>query len=207
MRLMRAGSLLQILLVTAVATAAGCNPRPPDDTDYVASITQARAQKETFLRTDKESPIPENQKSHFLPLVYYPIDPAFKVPARLSPAPTQEVIEMQTSTGTIDKLLRAGTLEFTLNGQPHKLSAFIGAGGASRLFVPFRDTTAGEETYGAGRYLEIDRMPSGIYQIDFNNAFNPYCYFNLSYVCPLPPKENRLPIAITAGERVKDAAN
>jgi uncharacterized protein len=204
---MRSGLFcLAFAMIAAVATA-GCNPKPPDDRDYASGVAATRAKKEAFLKSDKDSPILESQKARFLPLDYYPVDPAYNVPARLSPAKSQEVIDMQTSTGTIDKLLRAGTLEFTLLGQPVKLSAFISAGGPNRLFVPFRDSTAGEETYGAGRYLEIDRTASGIYQIDFNHAFNPYCYYNVTYVCPLPPKENRLPIAIKAGERVKDTAN
>ena len=71
-----------------------------------------------------------------------------------------------------------------------------------RLFVPFTDLTSGTETYSAGRYLELDRAPSGIYTIDFNRAFHPYCYYNESYDCPYPPPSNRLPTPVRAGEKL-----
>jgi uncharacterized protein (DUF1684 family) len=96
-----------------------------------------------------------------------------------------------------------GTLEFTLKGQPMTLGAFVEAGAdVNRLFVPFSDMTSGTETYAAGRYLELDRTPTGIYTIDFNKAFNPYCYYNDDYDCPYPPRESRLPLPIRAGERL-----
>jgi uncharacterized protein (DUF1684 family) len=72
----------------------------------------------------------------------------------------------------------------------------------NRLFVPFTDLTSGKETYPAGRYMELDPTPTGIYVIDFNIAYNPYCYYNAEFDCPYPPKENRLSIPILAGERV-----
>ncbi len=97
----------------------------------------------------------------------------------------------------------SGVLEFTLKGQPMTLGAFVEAGaGLKRLFVPFSDMTSGTETYAAGRYLELDRTSSGVYTIDFNKAYNPYCYYNPTYDCPYPPRESRLPLPIRAGERL-----
>ena len=69
--------------------------------------------------------------------------------------------------------------------------------------MPFTDLTTGKETYQAGRYLEIARSSTGIYVVDFNRAYNPYCYYNPTYDCPYPPKENRLPAAILAGEKTR----
>ena len=101
---------------------------------------------------------------------------------------------------------RAGTLEFTLKGRPLKLSAFYEVGGdSSHLFVPFSDLTSATETYAAGRYLDLDRNPAGLYEIDFNIAYHPYCYYNPTYECPYPPAENRLKTPIHAGERLKQA--
>jgi len=99
---------------------------------------------------------------------------------------------------------RVGTLEFTMKGQPLKLTAFVEAGepDTSPLFVPFTDLTTGTETYPAGRYLELERTPTGIYTIDFNRAFNPFCYYNPTYDCPFPPAENRLAVPVRAGERI-----
>jgi uncharacterized protein (DUF1684 family) len=98
-----------------------------------------------------------------------------------------------------------GTLEFTLKGQPMKLSAFVEVGSPNldHLFVPFTDLTSGTESYPAGRYLDLDRNATGIYIVDFNKAYQPYCYFNATYDCPYPPPENRLPVPIRAGERLK----
>jgi uncharacterized protein (DUF1684 family) len=97
-----------------------------------------------------------------------------------------------------------GTLEFTLKGQKLAMLALTEAGTPpNRLFVPFTDTTSGTETYGAGRYLEIERSATGIYVIDFNLAFHPFCYYNSSYDCPYPPAQNRLPIPIRAGEKIR----
>ena len=98
-----------------------------------------------------------------------------------------------------------GTLAFTLAGTPHTLSAFAeNSGSVERLWVPFRDLTAGLETYGGGRYLDLDRTATGLYDLDFNRAYHPYCVYNPSYVCPYPPAENHLPVAIRAGERLPE---
>jgi uncharacterized protein (DUF1684 family) len=83
-----------------------------------------------------------------------------------------------------------------------KLRAFAEEGSnGERLFVPFTDATTGQETYGAGRYLDLDRTSTGIYVVDFNTAYNPYCAYNPTYDCPVPPKDNRLPVPIRAGEK------
>ena len=65
------------------------------------------------------------------------------------------------------------------------------------------DLTSGTETYAAGRYMDLDRNATGIYELDFNRAYHPYCYYNLTYECPIPPPENRLKVPIRAGERIK----
>ena len=141
--------------------------------------------------------------NEFLPLKYFPPDPDYVVPASLNPSKERIVAEMPTSQGKIRKHQRVGVLEFTLKGQPLTLGAFVEAGaGLERLFVPFSDMTSGAETYAAGRYLELDRTSSGVYTIDFNKAYFPYCYYNPDYDCPIPPRESRLPLPIRAGERL-----
>ena len=112
---------------------------------------------------------------------------------------------MPTSTGQLRRMVRVGRLEFTLRGEALSLSAFVDAGtrDLSRLFVPFTDLTSGTETYPAGRYIDLDVTRSGIYVIDFNRAYNPYCYYNPTYDCPFPPRSNRLQVPIRAGEKVK----
>jgi uncharacterized protein (DUF1684 family) len=99
---------------------------------------------------------------------------------------------------------RVGTLGFTINGASYSLTAFADADTnvVTRLFVPFGDLTSGTETYRGGRYLDLDRTPTGLYDLDFNHAYHPYCVYTPSYVCPVPPRENRLQVAIRSGERL-----
>jgi uncharacterized protein (DUF1684 family) len=195
---------------------AACSSRPPDDANYVGDIKAARQTKDATFQKES-SPVPDNRKSAFLPLAYFPIDPAYSVPAVLKPAAPAEsaagrdnadaaVIEMPTSTGQKRQMRRVGRLEFSLKGQPLHLTAFVevGARDLARLFVPFSDVTTGTETYAAGRYLDLDRNATGIYVIDFNKAYHPYCYYNPTFDCPYPPAENRLPIPVRAGERLKE---
>ena len=94
---------------------------------------------------------------------------------------------------------------FTLKGQPLKLTAFAEENDAQlrRLFVPFRDLTNGSETYPAGRYLDLERTATGVYDLDFNRAYHPFCLFNATYDCPVPPRENRLPMPSDSGRRSK----
>jgi uncharacterized protein len=192
-----------VLALLLAAAAAACNPPPPDDADYVARVAEERAIKdEQFQKTN--DPVPESRKAAVLPLSYYPVDPLFNVPAVLKPATTAQTVTMITSTGTQEEHRVLGTLEFTIQGQPLTLTAFASA--SNRLFVPFKDLTSDTDTYGAGRYIDLIRTGTNLYEVDFNRAYNPYCYYSLAYVCPLPPEENRLKVAIPAGEKVRPEA-
>jgi len=194
MQVMRRALVPLILLLTACTAA----PLP-----YSEQIQKWRADKDAFMRQSSESPVPPAQRAHFPPLVYFPIDPSFRTPASLEDVPEGPPIDMPTSTGQIRKMRRVGRLSFTLKGRPFTLTAFIEADekDMSRLFVPFRDLTNGTETYQGGRYLDLDRTATGIYDVDFNKAYHPFCYYNASYDCPIPPSENRLDIPIRAGEK------
>jgi uncharacterized protein (DUF1684 family) len=183
------------------ATSVACN-RPPDDPkDYVARIAAARAAKDADFQRD-DDPIPPARKAEFLPLAYFPIDPDYNVLAALTPATERIEVMMPTSSGQLRKMLQIGRLEFTLKGQPMSLLAFT-EGDISRLFVPFSDMTSGTETYAAGRFLDLTRTATSLYELDFNRAYIPYCYYNAAFECPYPPPENRLKIPIHAGERMK----
>ncbi|PYR00686.1 MAG: hypothetical protein DMF96_02660 [Acidobacteria bacterium] len=131
------------------------------------------------------------------------IDPGYDVPAVLKPTDDRTVFQMPTSSGAPRDMRRVGSLEFTLKGLPLKLTTFVEVATPTHLFVAFSDLTSGNETYPAGRYVDIDRNSTGIYEIDFNRAYNPYCYYNPTYECPYPPPENRLKIPVRAGERMK----
>ena len=139
-----------------------------------------------------------------LPLHYYEPDLAYRVPAQLRVADDQPVFQVPTSTGQLRSVERVGYLEFRLNGETHTLPALLElpVEDTGRLFVPFRDGTSGTETYSGGCYLDLYRTPTGIYDLDFNRAYNPCCYYNEEYECSFPPPENRLATDIRAGERL-----
>ena len=192
-----------LMILVAVLGLAGCRSAP-EAAGYLDQIVQARAAKDQTFSTSSDSPIPPNRRDEMLPLSYFPPDPEYRVAAALRVDPGQRpVIDMPTSTGQMRKMERVGVLAFSLKGHALKLSAFVEAGtGVDRLFVPFSDMTTGTETYAAGRYLDLDRTPTGIYDLDFNRAYHPFCYFDSRYDCPYPPAENRLAVPVRAGERL-----
>ena len=194
-----------VLIVGLVVSALGCRVEsPPREEDYVKKIETSRADKDAAFMKQSE-PVPESRKSELLPLVYYPIDPSYNVPAILKPPTDTETLQMVYSDGAVRDVRRLGTLEFSLKGQSFKLTAYqeVASSDVNHVFVPFTDLTSGVETYPAGRYIDLRRTPTTYYELDFNVAYNPSCYFSPLYSCPVAPKENRLPIEVTAGEKVK----
>jgi uncharacterized protein len=193
-----------ISVAMAATTLSGCAPSPVEDpADFARDTTAFRAAKDAaFL--EPSSPVPAGKRGEFLPLAYFPPSIDYRVPAVLRVENERPTLEMPTSTGQLRMMQRVGTLEFSVKGQPLTLGAFVEAGARSfdRLFVPFTDLTSGTETYPAGRYLDLDRTRTGIYIIDFNRAYNPYCYYNPTYDCPYPPRGNRLTVPIRAGEKL-----
>lgn len=193
-----------ILTVLVLLLVAGCTA---EQLPYDESIGAWRAQKDAFMRSSGESPVPVAERASFAPLPYYPIGEDYRVPASLEVHASDTILEMPTSTGKRRQMRRIGTLRFTLKGQVLTLTAFVEAAtnDMSRLFVPFGDLTNGSETYNAGRYLDLDRTATGVYDLDFNRAYHPFCLFNAQYDCPIPPRENRLTVPIRAGERLPTA--
>lgn len=198
----RPGDPKKVALLLIVLAA--CSSKPPVDTrDYAQKIAAERTEKDQLF-LQKNDPIPDARKGTLLPLSYFPIDPTYDVPASLTPSDDPTVLDMPTSTGAPRKMRKAGTLTFSLKGQPLSITAFYDlTGSPEHLSVMFNDMTSGTETYPGGRYLDLDRNPQGIYELDFNRAYNPYCYYNASYECPIPPQENRLKVPIRAGERMR----
>ena len=145
------------------------------------------------------------RKTELLPLEYFPINPAYDVPAVLKPFAEMATVDMPTSTGTVDKMRRVGSLEFVLHGMPTKLTAFVPAASPSieSLFVPFSDITSGVEPISlAATWISIEPRPASIRSTSISHTTR-ICYFSPVWVCPIPPRENRLPVRIEAGERTK----
>lgn len=137
----------------------------------------------------------------FQHLRYFPPDSRFVVAARREAITPPEPVTLATSRNLEKRYLRVARLRFSLAGRECVLGAFKAAPDDAVLFVPFADATSGEETYGSGRFLEIPEAPGDTIEVDFNRAFNPLCNYSPAYNCPLPPAENRLDVAIGAGEK------
>jgi uncharacterized protein (DUF1684 family) len=203
-------------LALAIAACSSGPPPPVQTASYEARILEDRAAKDAFFKdtpscgpdvapSEPCSPLLPSDRASFRGLVYFPFDAAYHLPASLQQERVNPpvVIVLPTSKNIPRRMVKVGTLRFAVAGSTLTLSAFAGEDeGLARLFVPFGDLTNRVETYGGGRYLELDRTPTGLYDLDFNRATNPYCVYNATYDCPIPPAENRLSIAIRAGERM-----
>jgi uncharacterized protein (DUF1684 family) len=192
------------VLVLALIAISACGRK---DVPYADEIQSWHADKDRFMREADLSPIPRDKRASFPPLSYFATEAEYRVPASLTVSQSSDVFEMPTSTGPLRPMRRIGTLHFTLKGQALTLTAFVDAteNDMRRLFVPFGDLTNGTETYTGGRYLDLNRTATGIYDLDFNRAYHPFCYFNPTYECPIPPRENRLSVPVRAGERMDKA--
>lgn len=198
------------LIPAAVLLFAGACTREPDPAEisrHQQEIEDARAAKDRQFRNPATSPVNFSRIKNFTGLKYFPVDYNFRVPALLSITAEPEHFRVQTSTSEERVYVRTGRLRFTLNGEKHTLMTYQEANprqqpDPNRLFIPFTDETTGKESYGGGRYLETRVSEKGKVVLDFNQAYNPYCNYSYKYSCPIPPAENRLPIKITAGERV-----
>ena len=174
--------------------------------EYKDAVEGFRLGKDEFFKTQPGSPIPEAERDDFDGLPYYPVDEALVFEDRvLEPYTGDEPSNFQipTSDGKLRPAHRAGVLRFELDGVPRQLTAYTFDGGDGQsLFVPFLDQTSGTETYGAGRYLDLEPETDGTYALDFNLAYHPSCVYDAKFSCPLTPAENRLPLRIEAGERL-----
>lgn len=165
----------------------------------LSNLDDFRAAKDRFFKLDPESPLTPEQKQAFSGLDYFPENPALRLELELQEFPEKQIIEMQTSTGDVQKHIRFGKVRFDIDGQETELTVYKDPHG---YFLPFVDAQAGMETYGAGRYLEPQPLGKNKLLVDFNYAYNPYCAYNDLYSCPLTPWENRLKVPIRAGEKL-----
>ncbi len=172
----------------------------------MSQLTNFRAQIDDFMGGHPQSPLNHDQQLDFAGLNYYDEDEAFLFSLDVNKFPDDEpLIEMETSTGEIRPYRRYGRISFQVNGQDAHLTIYSDPQGQD-FFLPFRDASSGEETYGAGRYLDNHRpaiisLDNKQVQVNFNFAYNPYCAYSSAYSCPLPPRENWLSVAIKAGEK------
>jgi uncharacterized protein (DUF1684 family) len=170
------------------------------DNTYLISLQNIRKEKDNYLKTDKESPI-EN-KADFKGLKYFEINPDFKVLAKLDILTTGQKINVAMTGGETEEYEAFANATFELEGQKCALKIFKSEDGS--LFLPFKDLTTNKETYGSGRYMDLDMsmIKNQQIEIDFNRCYHPYCAYNHTYTCPVPPAENLVNVAVKAGEKL-----
>jgi uncharacterized protein (DUF1684 family) len=160
-----------------------------------------RQRKDTFFKENQQSPLSESQREVFNHLNYFPDNPDLRLVLDIdtSGEGIGEEVTLGTVNGLAKQYVRAGRVTFDVDGEPVSLSVFKEQT-RGHFFVPFRDATAGSETYEVGRYLEPKLLPDGRLSLDLNLAYNPYCAYNTGWSCPIPPFENIVKVPIKAGE-------
>ncbi|MBX2897748.1 MAG: DUF1684 domain-containing protein [Cyclobacteriaceae bacterium] len=203
---MKTSKLIVIVLTVAIAgfvIYSMQNNTTSTDEGYMEFIQQERAEAEKFMKDGVGSPFRKDSMA-FEGLNFFPVDIGYRIKAKLKPIDGKKVVILATSDGKEQKYLEYAFAEFELDGVQNQLLILeVMEMGPQRgkLFLAFSDETSGRETYGAGRYLDVKKVPAAkTIELDFNLAYNPYCAYNDKYSCPFPPKENLLKVAIRAGE-------
>jgi uncharacterized protein (DUF1684 family) len=173
-------------------------PGPPDvlSLGELRFFVIERGGKMAIRLRDLKSPA----RAAFTGVRWFPIKKEYRVVGRFVPHAGPKKLSVPNVLGTVEALESPGAVEFTLAGQKLRLEPVYEEPGAQELFYIFRDKTAAHETYGAGRFLYTDLPKNGQVVIDFNKAYTPPCAFTRFATCPLPPRQNHLPVRIEAGE-------
>jgi uncharacterized protein (DUF1684 family) len=202
------------LLPDAHATLAGAPlttaKLAPDISGHASLVEMSTLRFHVIMRgervgirvKDLESPSVANFKG----LIFYPLDLNYRVTATWEPSDGKKAIDVPNVLGDVTAVPVAGTVVFKINGQEQRLTA-LGGNPATGLSFVFNDLTAKSDTYPGGRFLDSEPVTNGTVTLDFNRAYNPPCAVTPYATCPLAPKENRLAVAIPAGEKFDKAAH
>lgn len=177
--------------------------------EYVERVRQHRAEKDEFFAEHPHSPIPPDEREGFDGLEYFPPDPDYRFELPLHEHDETEAITVETTADGEQRYERFGEFRFAVDGTDCTLQAFRREDDDG-FWVPFRDDTNGEETYPAGRYLDLDPAEDrvdGEWVLDFNDAYNPFCAYSARYECPLIPMDNWLDVRVEAGEKAYEGAH
>ncbi len=169
------------------------------------NLESERKQKDEFFKRGYQSPISFEERDSFKGLSYYPVNIKYRFELKLFEHSDKESIKIEDTKGNIREFIKWGEFRFNIDNTACKLQAYKASPDENVLFVPFKDLTSGKETYGAGRYLDLemgmDTTPQGNWILDFNKAYNPWCAYSSNYACPFTPPENWLKVRIEAGEK------
>jgi uncharacterized protein len=171
---------------------------------YVEQILKEREEKDRLFREGSDSPFAANRQA-FKGLQYFEPDYSLRIQAKLTIQEERKTRTLGTNDGREKTYREFGLADFSIDGVPQRLlilevierGPFKGT-----LFLAFGDDTSAQETYGAGRYLDVKALRTDdVILLDFNKAYNPYCAYSDGFTCPLPPRENLLTVPIRAGEK------
>ena len=179
-----------------------------DSADPAESCRQFRLGRDALFRSHPQSALSDEQKARFSGLRYYDYDPALRFVLPIDGDVEPAVLELALEHDGVVRIQRFGRIQLHIGGQAVALSLFWILGYGGGVFLPFRDSTNNQATYGGGRYL-LDTIKhadlgaqDGRLVVDFNYAYNPSCAYNSRWHCPLAPAENRLMVPIPAGEKI-----
>jgi hypothetical protein len=202
------------LIISSVLIFFAANTENVRAQDYYGTtdVKYFRTERDKEMRNKQETALRNKDLANFKGLKYFNINKNFRFEAMLTKTSDEKFFNNPTSNGKTKKLIKYGTLTFQFGDKTYSLNAYQGEWAYDEknpqdrdfLFIPFKDLTNGKESYAGGRYIDIKIPPKGDKVIlDFNLAYNPSCaYGSERFSCPIPPKENRLPIAVKAGEKV-----
>jgi uncharacterized protein (DUF1684 family) len=175
-----------------------------DEAAYRAELKKEREERDMHMRGSEDSPFAASPES-YKGLEYFEPDMRFRITAALTEIKDRKPVVLQTSDGKQQSYVEYAYAEFDFGGFHNKLLILESMDMGplkGKLFLAFGDETSAKETYGAGRYLDIAKVPGATsILLDFNKAYNPYCAYSEKFSCPLPPRENLLEIAVRAGEK------
>jgi uncharacterized protein (DUF1684 family) len=186
---------LIIILVSVIYNFMGSN----DVESYRQEIIEAREEQDRFMRFSEESPFQDSDVK-FDSLQYFAPNPEFRIVGRFEEPESSEIVSLGTNDGLTEQYLVYGFASFSIDNVPLRLKILENVE-EEKYFIPFGDATSANETYGAGRYLDVEHHGGRTIVLDFNTAYNPYCAYVDGYTCPLPPPDNLLAVAIRAGEK------
>ena len=173
---------------------------------YSESIIKHRqSYKDEFLK-ETNSPVKAEDMKYF---DFYEPDSTFRVKCDFTKTNSHSTFKIPTVDGKQKEYFKYGILSFRIKGKNLQLNVYQSLSlmkipkYKNYLFIPFKDSTSGKQTYGGGRYLDFETtdIKGDVVILDFNKAYNPYCAFSSGYSCPIPPKENHLKVRIEAGEK------
>ncbi|MBI4393533.1 MAG: DUF1684 domain-containing protein [Euryarchaeota archaeon] len=175
------------------------------DEAWLSSLDSERRWRERGY-LGNETPLSKEALGRFTGLLWFPPNPLLRFQGvRLARRGSPPHAELSATGDDKVDFLAIGSLGFSVAGRAYSLEAFEPAPGEvdeTYILVPFRDATSGTETYGGGRYLDLDPRADDLYELDFNRAYHPYCVHDEAWSCTVPPPQNRLPFRVDAGERL-----